>query len=144
MSKTRILDARVEIGAGGGPIPSLVVGEVHLRSSKGQAYYVTLSEYDGMASFYLTDQSVLEPLAEAEDEELLETLNEEHLLAAGEYEDLFAQPDEQWHQVFRYLIYLVRCENEEVQPFLDVTVGNFMEDMDIPLSDVEEDFMGIS
>ena len=140
MSKTRIMDARVEIGAGGGPIPSLVVGEVHLRSSKGQAYYVTLSEYDGMASFYLTDQSVLEALAEDEDEELLETLNEEHLLAAGAYEDLFSQPDEQWHRVFRYLIYLVRCENEEVQPFLDATVGDFMEDVDIPASDVEEDF----
>lgn len=148
MSKLMIEDARVEVGAGGGPIPSLVVSEVCLRQPDGCTCYVTLEEYDGHPTFFCTEQSILQPLLKAEDEEdeeLMEGLHDgKYIIADGEYEDIFAQPDRQWYQVFRYLIYLVRCEREEEQPFLDATVGHPLDEIDIPISDVEEDFMGIS
>ena len=146
MSKLMIEDARVEVVEAVGL--SLVAGEICLRQPDGRNCYVTLEEFDGHPTFFCTEQSILQPLQKAEDEEdedLMEALHDgKYIIADGEYADIFAQPDRQWYQVFRYLIYLVRCENEEVQPFLDATVGRSFDEIDIPISDVEEDFMGIS
>lgn len=148
MNKLMIEDALVEIGAGGGPVPSLVVSEVCLRQPDGRNCYVTLEEFDGHPTVLLTEQSILQSLLQADedaDEELMESLHDgKYIIADGEYEDIFAQPDRQWYQVCRYLIYLVRCEREEEQPFLDGTAGRPLDEIDIPISDVEADFMGIS
>lgn len=130
---------------GGGPMSATVVGEVCLGLTKGARCYVTLVEVDDTAAFYLTEESIQEFLADPEEdpecEERMEELNTEHLIAAGEYEDFFAQPDEQWQQVFRYLIYLVRCEPDEEKQFLVDTVGKPLDGDSIPLSDVEEEFL---
>lgn len=135
-----IESARVEIG--NSPMNEQVVAEVRLQQEDGTACFVTLDEVYGLPTFYLTEDSILERL-QSEDEDLeafYDELNDEHLLAAGEYDDFFAKPDEQWQEVFRYLIYLVRCEMEEVAPFIAATVGKRIDDLEIPTSDVEEDY----
>lgn len=143
MQEMMIESASVCIG--GGSMSATVVGEVCLGLTKGARCYVTLVEVDDTAAFYLTEESIQEFLADPEEdpkcEERMEELNTEHLIAVGEYEDFFAQPDEQWQQVFRYLIYLVRCEPDEEEQFLADTVGKPLDGDRIPLSDVEEEFL---
>lgn len=144
MSKQNFVESAV-VKVADSPMDEQVIGEVCLGTDSGETYYVTLMEVYSLANFYLTKESVLNtmPSDEEELENFFEDLNGNHLLASGEYEDIFAQPDEQWHQVFRYLIYLVRCAPEEEDAFINATVGHRISDLEIPLSDVEEDFLGV-
>lgn len=54
---------------------------------------------------------------------------------------MFADPDAELYQACRYLIYLVRCERGEEEPFIQSTVGKYLDEMEIPMSDEEEDYM---
>lgn len=143
MKKPMVKSASVRVSDGWALSVPLVVGEVCLSSPNGGECYVTLAEADGMAEFYRTEESIQSALVEMEDESLLDRLYARNcLLAAGEYEDVFTHPDERWQQVFRYLIYLVRCERGEEERFLSDTVGKALEKDRIPPSDVERAFLG--
>lgn len=143
MKKPMVKSASVRVSDGWALSIPLVVGEVCLSSPNGGECYVTLAEADGMAEFYRTEESIQSALVEMEDESLLDRLYARNcLLAAGEYEDVFTHPDERWQQVFRYLIYLVRCERGEEERFLSDTVGKPLEKDRIPPSDVERAFLG--
>lgn len=140
MQEKKLMIESAGVCVSGGPMSATVVGEVCLGLAKDSRCYVTLVEVDDTAAFYLTEESIKDFLADPECEERMEELNTKHLIAAGEYEDFFAQPNEQWQQVFRYLIYLVRCEPDEEKQFLADTVGKPLDGDRIPLSDVEEEF----
>lgn len=144
MQEKKLMIESAGVCVSGGPMSATVVGEVCLGLAKDSRCYVTLVEVDDTAAFYLTEESIKDFLADPEEdpecEERIEELNTKHLIAAGEYEDFFAQPNEQWQQVFRYLIYLVRCEPDEEKQFLADTVGKPLDGDRIPLSDVEEEF----
>ena len=56
------------------------------------------------------------------------------------YVDVFDDPEAELYQVYRYLIYLVRCERDQEEPFIRATVGKYLDEMEIPMSDEEEEY----
>ena len=142
MARYRVLDAKCGVGAGGmacGPVGGPVIGEVKLADESGEEFYLCLAEVDGIPNWFKTDRSTIDEQIEETSEEIFEYLND-HYIDIGEYVDVFDDPEAELYQACRYLIYLVRCERDQEEPFIQATVGKYLDEMEIPLSDEEEEY----
>lgn len=142
MTRFKVLEAKCGVGRGGfacGPVGGPVIGEIKLEDENGDRFYLNLSEVDGIPNWFRTDRSTIDDQLEESSEEVFEYLNDNYI-DVGEYVDVFSDPDEEMYQAYRYLIYLVRCKMELVDPFIESTVGKYLDEMEIPMSDVEEDY----
>lgn len=139
MKKMHIVDVKCD-AVGGGPFPGTVVAEAKVQEDGGNMFYMSLVEYDAMPNFYKSDESLYElHLNEDLDEEISDKL-EGYIIASGEYDEFFEEPDEEWDTLFRYLIYIVRGEWDETKAFIANTVGKYLDEIDIPRSDIEEEY----
>ena len=69
---------------------------------------------------------------------MIEWLNDCYV-DTGEYEEILTDPDPKWYDVYRYLIYLVRCDAGAERSFIDATKGCWTDEIRIPISDIEEE-----
>ena len=143
MARYRVLEAKYGVARGGmacGPVAGPVMAEIKLADENGDEFYLNLTEVDGIPNWFKTERSTIEEQIEEKSEEVFEYLNDNNI-DIGEYVDVFADPDAELYQACRYLIYLVRCERGEEEPFIQSTVGKYLDEMKIPMSDEEEDYM---
>ena len=142
MARYRVLEAKCGVGAGGmacGPVGGPVVGEINLADENGEEFYLCLAEVDGIPNWFKTDRSTIDEQIEETSEEVFEYLND-HYIDIGEYVDVFDDPEAELYQACRYLIYLVRCERDQEEPFIRATVGKYLDEMEIPMTDEEEEY----
>lgn len=143
--KHLIKSARWEMGEGGfacGPVAGPVVAEAEIETEDGSTAFYTLAEVEGIPNPMKSEESVLE-LCIKDELSLEETvIFEDSQIDYGcSYEDFFSCKDEiEGFDIFRYLIYVVRADFDETDKFIADTVGKYLEDIDVPSSDVEEDF----
>lgn len=143
MIRYKVLAAKSGVGAGGfacGPVSGPVIGEIKIADENGSEFYLCLAEVDGIANWFKTDRSTIDDQLLGDDESLYDYLNE-RVLPLGEYEDVLEEKEDELYQAYRYLIYLVRCKTEEAEPFVQVTVGKYLDEIEIPMSDVEEELL---
>ncbi len=142
MAKYFIMDAKAGIGEGGiacGPVSGPVVAEVQVRDEAGQECFISLAEVDGIPNVFRTDRSTFrEQLTFDMDDAMIEWLNDCYV-DTGEYEEILTDPDPKWYDVYRYLIYLVRCDAGAERSFIDATKGCWTDEIRIPVSDIEEE-----
>ena len=144
MTGYKIADAKVgvlEDAAIGGPMGGLVVAEVKLVSDD-ETVYISEAEIEGFPQICKTEESTFDAQLDVNkilDDNFSDMLTD-HIIAPGSYEEIFEQKDNPWYDAIRYVIYLVRCEMDEAQPFIDATAGKLLDEIDIPDSDVEEDY----
>ena len=143
MARYRVLEAKCGVGAGGmacGPVSGPVVGEIKLADESGKEFYLCLAEVDGIPNWFKTDRSTIdEQLSDNEGPDLYNYLGDNYV-DFGEYEDVFEDTEAEFYQACRYLIYLVRCERDQEEPFIRATVGKYLDEMEIPMSDAEEEY----
>ena len=143
MARYRVLEAKCGVGAGGmacGPVGGPVVGEIKLADENGNEFLLCLAEVDGIPNWFKTDRSTIDgQLSDEAEDELYDYLNNNYA-DIGEYEDVFDDTDAELYQACRYLIYLVRCEREQEKPFIMSTIGRYLDKMEIPMSDAEEEY----
>ena len=96
---------------------------------------------DGIPNWFKTDRSTIdEQLSDEDEDDLYDYLNDNYV-DVGEYEDVFEDTEAELYQAYRYLIYLVRCEREQEELFIQSTFGKYLDEMEIPMSDAEEEYM---
>lgn len=142
MARYRVLEAKCGVSTGGmacGPVGGPVVGEIKLADESGKEFYLCLAEVDGIPNWFKTDRSTIDEQIEDTSEEVFEYLND-HYIDIGEYVDVFDDPEAEFYQACRYLTYLVRCERDQEKPFIQSTVGKYLDKMEIPMSDLEEEY----
>ena len=142
MARYRVLEAKCGVGAGGmacGPVGGPIVGEIKLADESSEEFYLCLAEVDGIPNWFKTERSTIDEQIEETSEEVFEYLND-HYIDIGEYVDVFDDPEAELYQACRYLIYLVRCERDQEEPFIRTTVGKYLDEMEIPMSDEEEEY----
>lgn len=146
MKKLFVEDVRIGESEGGiacGPCGGSLVVEVRFHDEDGKVFYISNNEYEGIPNFFMTDESAFDRMIEEDfdnEKEFFDRLANEWAMNVGEYEDLFSDQDPDWFDAYRYVIYLTRCANEEVEPFIKATVGKWLHECDIPASDVEEEY----
>ena len=157
MKRYFIEEAKCGITNGGmacGPVPGNVVVTIKYNDGE-QTSWLSLIEVDGIPNLALTDKDVFEDLVEEDfdDEEFTEYL-QEHMIFdfAGiefdaHYDTTFAcmaeAPENPAIPLIRYLITLVRCPMKEVEGLIKMAAGKYADELDIPMSDVEEEYLEV-
>ena len=85
-----------------------------------------------------------------EDDKTIERANDSAIqefngitLGSGDYDFACLQENEDNPAVplIRYIIALVRCEMEEVNALVTIAKGKYIDEVEIPLSDLEEEYL---
>ena len=155
MKRYFIEEAKCGITNGGmacGPVPGNVVVTIKYNDGE-QTSWLSLIEVDGIPNLALTDKDVFEDLVEEDfdDEGFTEYLQEHTIFDfAGiefdaHYDTTFAcmaeDPENPAIPLIRYLITLVRCPMREVKGLIKKAEGKYADELDIPMSDVEEEYL---
>ena len=144
MRRYRVLEAKCGVGEGGfacGPVGGPVIAEIRLSDESSSEFYLSLVEVDGIANWFRTDRSTIdELLSEDNNESLFDYLND-NSLPLGEYGEVLDEKEDELYQAYRYLIYLVRCEMDETEPFIQATAGKYLDEIEVPMCDVEEELL---
>lgn len=153
MNKYFIEDAKCGVTKGGmacGPVPGSVVGAVKFCSGK-DSMWLYLVETDGFPGFYLSDRELYDELIEEDfDDEFVEYMDN-HLLAEmdgiclrTEYEDviesIYKNRNNSAAALIRFMITLVRCDLDKVDSISQSAIGRYVDEIDIPMSDLEQDY----
>ena len=142
MKKYQIVNARVDQFSGG-PDPAIFVGEVELKTTKGKPFFFTITECDDMPMIFKTDSSVFDWWMDQDTySDELDKLQEAGALYESDgYSELFENHDNiECFEGLRYLIYLLRTSWEEMEAYIENTKGKFLDEIEIPKSDVEKEW----
>ena len=96
-----------------------------------------------MPAFYKTKESVFDKLMNPdEDEDVISDIVNKHTLYEGEsYADFFENHKGiECYEGLRYLIYIMRADWDKTKAFIKKTKGKNLSEIEIPKSDVEEDW----
>lgn len=141
-TKYQIVNARVD-QASGGPDAPILVAEVKLKPSNGVPFFYTVVECEGFPMVYKTEQSVFDWWMNPDEHESeLDDLQDAGPLYEGEsYADFFENHEGiECYEGLRYLIYIMRASWDNAKAFIEGTKGKNLSEIEIPKSDVEEDW----
>ena len=156
MKRFIIEDAKCGITEGGisgcGPTPGNVVVTVQFRD-EGKTQWLSLVEVDGIPNVFLCEKDVHDELIKEDlDDEIFTNYLNDHAIEefngielSEDYFDTFncivEDPDNPAIPLIKYLISLVRCEMDDVEGLISMARGKYVDELTIPVSDVEEDFL---
>jgi hypothetical protein len=152
MKRYFIEEAKCGVSEGGmacGPMSGSVVAAVKYKENENESKWIYLVEVDGITNYFLTDEDVFDMLIK-EDDETIERMNECAIrefdgvsLGEGDYDFYSLQENEGNPAVplIRYIIALVRCEMEEIDALVALANGKYIDELEIPLSDLEEEYL---
>lgn len=153
MKKLFVEDVKVGVSKGGmacGPVPGHVVAEVCLRAEEdGTVKYYSLAEVEGIPNFFETDVSTFDRQIEddGDDEEFWDMLSEHIAGDFSDYRGFFDNQEEmELHDpehmlIWKFLIYLVRSDWDEIEQMKAVSIGKCLGDFEIPVCDLEQDWL---
>ncbi len=155
MKRYFIEEAKRGITEGGiacGPVSEHVVVTVKFKKDS-TTQWISLVEVEGIPNVYLSDKDIHEELVaeDFDDEEFAEYM-EEHFISefngiefdvyySTTFEDIAADPENPAIPLIRYLISLTRCDMDDVEGLVEMASGKYADELDIPASDVEEEFL---
>ncbi len=155
MKRYLIEEAQCGITKGGfacGPISGQVITSIKYNDGAGSKW-LSIAEYDGFPMIYVSERDIFDDLIKDafEDEAFMEYL-EAHKIGdfdgvylGGEYQDVFEgiyeDPENPAARLLKYAIALTRCAEGEEKDLIDMASGKYVDELDIPISDVEEDYM---
>lgn len=152
MKKLFVEDVKVGVSRGGmacGPVSGSVVAEVCIRDlEKETAKYYSLTEVEGVPNFFETDESTYDrQIEEVDDEEFWDMLSAHTAGDFSDYYGVYANQEEfELHDpehllVWKYLIYMVRADKDEIEQLKADSVGKCLGDFEIPVCDVEQEYL---
>ncbi len=153
MKRYFIEEAKCGVAGGGmacGPFPGVVAVTIRFRSGK-KTQWMNLVEVDGLPAFYLADRDLHEEIIRDEENEELREYMEHHFIESyndldltEDYDNIFSgiseDPENPAVPLIRYAIALARCEMEEVSGLIEMARGHYADELEIPMSDAEEEF----
>ena len=155
MKRFLIETAKYGITEGGiacGPVSGNVVVTVQFKE-EDTTHWLSLVEVEGIPNVYLSDKDVHKALVAEnfDDEEFIVYMSKHYInefegIAFGTdysttFESIADDPENSATPLIRYLITLVRCDMDEVGALIQMASGKYADELAIPLSDVEEEFM---
>lgn len=155
MKRYFIETVKCDVTTGGiacGPVGGEVVASVKFNDGS-VSQWISLVEVEGIPNAFLTDKDIFDGLlsGDFEDQRFTDYLNNHYLndlngiKITGEYTDIFISLSEDLDNpavpFIRYLIALVRCEMDDVEELIEMATGRYVDELDIPISDLEEEYL---
>ena len=150
-----IEEAKCGITDGGmacGPVSGNVVATVRFNDGTA-SQWLNLVEVDGIPNVCLSDRDIYDDLlAEDYEDEAFTAYVNNHLIQhwngidfdfsySTTLESMASDPENPAVPLIRYLLALVRCSMDDTEALIATAAGKYEDELDIPLSDIEEDFM---
>lgn len=130
-----------ETGIGMSVMDEPTVSEALVRTDSGERFYLSLLEIEGMLGFYKSAHSLFDVLIGTNsDEAAIEEADSCSVASYEGYWDLFEEPDPEWFELLRYLIYIARSDWDECERFQKVTRGHWLDEFETPMSDEEAEY----
>ena len=152
MKRYFIEEVKCDLTNGGfacGPVPGGVVVTVRFNECS-EPKWLSVVEFDGIANYYLLNKDVHTELVE-EDDETIESVEQDNVQDingieldpeySGTFESIAEDPDNPAVPFVRYIIALVRCDMDDVNGLIEMATGKYADELEIPTSDVEEDYI---
>ena len=154
MKRYLIENVKCDITDGGiacGPVSGSVIVTVQFKDGD-ETKWISNAEAMGIPNFYLLDKDVHADLVkeDMEDLEFAEYLQDHFIselngIELGEYDEIFESisedPKNPAVPLIRYIIAVTRCDMDETADLIAMALGKFVDELDIPVSDVEEDYI---
>lgn len=152
MKRFFIEEVKCGVSEGGmacGPMSGSVVATVKYRDNENESKWIYLVEVDGITNYFLVDEDFFDKLIE-EDDKTIEMMNDGAIrefngisLGDGDYDfdSLRENKDNPAVPLIRYIIGLVRCETEEIDGLVAIAKGKYIDEVEIPISDLEEEYL---
>lgn len=149
MARFYIEDIKCGLGAGGmscGPVSGPVVAEAKVKDDNNEIFYLSLAEVDGFPNFFQTAESTYDMQVSQEmTDEDIDYLNDNYVDSdvEGDYNNLFemTEEDEELLPLLKYLTYIVRADWDECKRFQEETKGKYVDEIEIPMCDLEEEYL---
>ena len=157
MSRYFVEHVDCSFDAGGtacGPVSGAICTSVKYRKDNGPSQWLELDEVDGMPNFYLSNRDQFEYHVnfDSDDEKEIEQFNEsyiqefEGISLSDDYGDLYEQffgdqKDNPASALLRYIIQVARCPAEELEHVINMGTGKYIDEVDIPISEDEQDYI---
>ena len=131
--------------------PDAVVCAIIKYNDGKETKHLSLSEVSGIPNFTLTTEDIFDKLMEKDgsDPDFWDKINDitisefNGIDISGEYDDVIynirENEDNPAAPLLRYIIALVRCEGE--QDLIKMGTGKYVDELEIPISDIEEDII---
>ena len=141
--------AKYEVTNGGmscGPVPGSMIAEAGFKKPDGEEFFVSCAEVMGIPNFYKTEKSVIDDEVAMENSGEFDTEFQDYLMdhfidGIGEYDEIFENKDPEWFTILRYLIYIVGNDYDDTDAFILATVGKYLDEIEIPVSSIEENYI---
>lgn len=124
-----------------GPLPGAIAVSVRYDDGEEQRW-LSAVECCGNVEFHLSDEDISGTLVAYEPtEKVIKVINDTFVddldgFPLGDYEDLYGaieeDPENPAVPLVRYLVMLVRCPMVDLQRFIDMGVGRYIDEVDIP------------
>ncbi len=148
MSKYFIEEARCDIT---NSLFGNVVATIKFKEDD-KTNWLSLVEVEGIPNCILTDKDMHEKFVREDlfDDEFTEFINDHTIsdfngIFLGEYTDIFCSiaddPENPAVPLIRYLVALARCDTESEKSLIEMAEGKYVDELDIPISDLEEDYL---
>ena len=145
MARIKILEVKCEADC----LAEVINTSIKFDDGNGEKW-LSVSEVEGMGSFYISDQDIFNRLNNVGeyDEELQEILDFspedfDGVPLKEDYDAIFEYAQENNSdalQLVRYAILVTRCEEEDLQDIIELGEGKFIDEIEVPMSDIEEEF----
>ena len=145
MARIKILEVKCEADC----LAEVVNTSIKFDDGNGEKW-LSVSEVEGMGSFYISEQDIFDRLNNVGeyDEELQDILDSSPEEFDGvplkeDYDAVFEyaqENDSDALQLVRYAILVTRCPEEDLQNTICLGEGKFIDEIDVPMSDIEEEY----
>lgn len=154
MKRYLIEEVKCGISEGGmacGPVDGAVVASLKINDGE-QTKWLSLVEVMGIPNVTLTDEDIYDRLiADDFSDEFTQFIND-HTIESFEgieieegyystYSCIQEDPENPAGPLVKYLVALVRCDMEDVDGLIEMAVGKYADELDIPVCDSEEEYL---
>lgn len=155
MKRYFIEEAKCGIGEGGfacGPVSGPVIVQIKYTVD-GETKYIVNEEFEGFPNIYEPEEDVFDAIVNdtMDDDERTDLINDnligelDGISLSGEYEEiiesLLENEDSPAAPFVRYILALTRCLSEDVEELIKKAEGKFVDEIEIPISDIEEEYL---
>ncbi len=140
-------------GVACGPVGGPICTSVKFKKNDEPSRWIELDEVDGMPIFYLSDEDMFDihiSMDISDDE--IEAMEETHIKEfegislSTDYSDYYEQfsNDQETNpatKLLRYIILINKSSSEELENLIGLATGKFIDEVDIPISAEEQDYL---
>ena len=149
MGKFFVEDVKCGLGKGGmscGPGTGKVIVSINVKEGD-DSFWISNVEVNGIPNFYISEEDIFDKLCNGSDEEdFFEFLEKRNIdsfekISLGEYDEIRKSINQNVGNpavsLIRYIILLTRCPLESVEAVVAMAKGKYVDELEIPASDVE-------